>query len=90
MLKKIALMKQKYRYWYEADLLYQRVYATAKIRVKIQKQWGPESSKYTANTPNFFSLGLLFGSVEYSLFDKKGSSGIRTRDLSHPKRESYP
>ena len=28
--------------------------------------------------------------VEFQSFKKVGSSGIWTRDLSHPKRESYP
>ena len=33
---------------------------------------------------------IFWGALIFQKESEKGSSGIRTRDLSHPKRESYP
>ena len=75
-----------------------------KLRVKLRYQCQDEVAewlrRWTANPMCSARVGsnpilvVSFALLQFFLFClgemQKGSSGIRTRDLSHPKRESYP
>ena len=75
-----------------------------KLRVKLKNQCQDEVAewlrRWTANPMCSARVGsnpilvVSFALLQFVLFClgemQKGSSGIRTRDLSHPKRESYP